>query len=65
MKSNSSSSAQRYIALFLRIALAFSFLSAVADRFGLWGPLGTPNVAWGDLKAYHDYTAQLEVVSLV
>ena len=24
----------------LRVAFAFSFLSAVADRFGLWGQFG-------------------------
>ena len=29
-------------AIFLRFALAAGFLSAVADRFGLWGPPGTP-----------------------
>jgi hypothetical protein len=27
----------RYAAIFLRGALGLSFLSAVADRFGLWG----------------------------
>ncbi len=40
MKDNSS--------LFLRLALGVSFLAAVADRFGLWGSFGQPNVAWGD-----------------
>jgi hypothetical protein len=34
--------------LILRWALAVTILSAVADRFGLWGPSGTTNVAWGD-----------------
>jgi len=30
----------RWLAVWLlRVALAFSFLSAVADRFGLWGGL--------------------------
>jgi hypothetical protein len=29
-------------AVFLRLALAAGFLSGVADRFGLWGPPGTP-----------------------
>ena len=28
----------------LRIALALAFLSAVADRFGLWGKPGEPGV---------------------
>ena len=46
-------------ALFLRIALSASFLSAVADRFGLWGPAGSPNVAWGGFDAYLEYTALL------
>jgi len=32
---------------FLRLALGISFLSAVADRFGLWGVYGQPNVSWG------------------
>ena len=28
------------VSLFARLALGASFLSAVADRFGLWGPYG-------------------------
>jgi hypothetical protein len=36
-----------FSSVFLRLALAGSFLSAVADRFGLWGVYGSPNVAWG------------------
>lgn len=43
----------------LRLALAGSFLSAVADRFGLWGPPGAPNVAWGTFEAFTAYTALL------
>jgi hypothetical protein len=31
--------------LFARFALGASFLSAVADRFGLWGPYGARNVS--------------------
>ena len=45
--------------LFLRIALAIGFLSAVADRFGLWGPPGSPGVAWGDLTRFNAYVAKL------
>lgn len=45
--------------IFLRIALALSFLSAVADRFGLWGPAGSPNVAWGTFDAFIQYTGLL------
>lgn len=47
------------IALWLRAALAASFLSAVADRFGIWGPNGAPGVAWGDFTHFTDYTHQL------
>jgi hypothetical protein len=31
------------VRLFARFALGASFLSAVADRFGLWGPYGAKN----------------------
>src|SRR5262244_2402672 len=36
------------VRLFARFALGASFLSAVADRFGLWGPYGAKNVSWGN-----------------
>ncbi len=36
---------------FLRLALGATFLTAVADRFGLWGPAGTANVAGGTSSA--------------
>lgn len=45
--------------LAVRIALALAFLSAVADRFGHWGPPGAPNVAWGTFDSFLDYTALL------
>jgi uncharacterized membrane protein YphA (DoxX/SURF4 family) len=45
--------------VFLRLALGVSFLSAVADRFGLWGVYGEPNVAWGNYARYVAYTAKL------
>lgn len=45
--------------LFARGALAFGYLSAVADRFGLWGPPGTPGVAWGAWTPFVAYTAKL------
>ena len=41
---------------FLRYALVLGFLSAVADRFGLWGPFGTPNVSWGNFSRFLEYT---------
>lgn len=47
------------ITLYLRIALGIGFLSAVADRFGLWGPPGTPNVAWGNFHNFLTYAAKL------
>src|SRR3954464_6207531 len=43
----------------MRVALAAGFLSAVADRFGLWGPFGTPGVSWGGFARFLDYTATL------
>ncbi|MES2707090.1 MAG: DoxX family protein [Verrucomicrobiota bacterium] len=49
----------RLATLALRISLALSFLSAVADRFGLWGPPGAANVAWGSFGAFLQYTALL------
>ena len=45
--------------VFLRLALGISFLSAVADRFGLWGVYGQPNVGWGNYARFVDYTATL------
>ena len=45
--------------LLVRFALAAGFLSAVADRFGLWGLPGESNVAWGDFSSFLDYTATL------
>jgi len=48
-----------YSAVFLRLALAASFLSAVADRFGLWGRPGEPHVGWGDFTHFTAYTERL------
>jgi uncharacterized membrane protein YphA (DoxX/SURF4 family) len=44
---------------FLRLSIAGGFLSAVADRFGIWGALGTPNVAWGAWAPFVEYAAKL------
>jgi putative oxidoreductase len=49
----------RFAAIGLRVALAAGFLSAVADRFGLWGMPGTPGVAWGDWSHFLTYTGKL------
>lgn len=43
----------------LRAALAAAFLSAVADRFGIWGPNGAPGVGWGDWSHFVAYTGKL------
>lgn len=49
----------KFSSIFLRLALGSSFLSAVADRFGLWGTHGQTNVAWGNYAEFVDYTAKL------
>jgi uncharacterized membrane protein YphA (DoxX/SURF4 family) len=41
--------------LYVRIALGTAFLSAVADRFGLWGKHG----GWGNFANFTKYTAQV------
>ena len=45
------------VQLFGRFALGVTLLSAVADRFGIWGPHGATNVAWGDFTSFTAYTA--------
>ncbi|MGE5109219.1 MAG: DoxX family protein [Acidobacteriaceae bacterium] len=47
------------VTVYLRVALGIDFLSAVADRFGLWGPPGTPSVSWGNFHNFLAYTAKL------
>lgn len=41
--------------LFLRLTIAVTMLSAVADRFGYWGK----NSAWGNWENFEKYTRQL------
>lgn len=41
--------------LFLRLALAFTMLSAVADRFGFWGS----NSSWGNWQNFENYTKKI------
>ncbi len=48
-----------YDSVFLRLALGVTFLAAVSDRFGMWGPPGSPNVAWGNLERFASYAATL------
>ena len=57
--SEPSSRLGRAAARYLRLALATSFLSAVADRFGAWGERGDPGVAWGDFDHFLTYAASL------
>ncbi len=52
-------STPRFALYFVRFALAASFLSAVADRFGLWGAAGTGEVAWGEFQSFLGYTSLL------
>lgn len=46
----------KYIKLFLRLALAGSFLSAVADRFGIWNPEIS---VWGNWENFLAYTQMI------
>jgi uncharacterized membrane protein YphA (DoxX/SURF4 family) len=43
----------------LRYGLGLGFLSAVADRLGLWGAFGQPNVEWGSFSRFLEYTHTL------
>lgn len=45
--------------VYLRLALGLGFLSAVGDRFGLWGASGSPLVAWGNFHNFLVYTAKV------
>ncbi|MPZ19786.1 MAG: DoxX protein [Luteitalea sp.] len=56
---NSLDRVTRHVPTYLRLALGAAFLAAVTDRFGLWGPPGAANVAWGNFQAFLDYTATL------
>ena len=47
------------VPLFARFALGASFLSAVADRFGLWGPYGAKGVSWGNFAHFVEYTGKV------
>ena len=44
----------KLVKLFLRLAIALSFLSAVADRFGIW-PAEVS--VWGNWESFVEYTA--------
>jgi thiosulfate dehydrogenase (quinone) large subunit len=44
-----------YLSVFLRLALAASYLSSVSSRFGLWGE----DVGWGNYANFLEYTAKV------
>src|SRR5580704_18230424 len=46
---------ERVAILYARFALGSAFLSAVADRFGLWGKYG----GWGNFANFTKYTAEV------
>jgi len=48
-----------YSQLFVRVAVATAFLSAVADRLGFWGAPGTANASWGNWANFVAYSNQL------
>jgi putative oxidoreductase len=46
---------ERAARVYARFALGAAFLSAVADRFGIWGKYG----GWGNFANFTQYTAQV------
>lgn len=46
----------KVIKLFLRMAISLSFLSAVADRFGMWGKEVS---VWGNWDSFLQYTEMI------
>jgi len=49
----------RFAILYLRWSLGLTFLSACADRFGIWGPSGSKYAVWGDWAHFVAYSATL------
>jgi putative oxidoreductase len=49
----------RFGIFYARLAIGGAFLSAVADRFGLWGPYGKHNVSWGSFHNFTGYVAKV------
>ena len=58
-KANGSAVFSTFSSVLLRFALGFTLLSAVADRFGLWGAFGKPHVAWETFARFVAYTGKL------
>lgn len=49
----------RWATFYIRWSLGLTFLSACADRFGLWGPPGSRYAVWGDWSHFALYAAKL------
>ncbi len=49
----------RLAVIFARYALALAFLSAVVDRFGVWGQMGQLGVSWGTMENFMVHVAKL------
>ena len=49
----------RWATAAFRVAMGVTFLSPVADRFGLWGPPGAPNVSLGNWDRFPAYSTRL------
>src|SRR6266571_2663591 len=59
MEAKSAARVMQFAEVYARIALGAAFLSAVADRFGLWGPYGKHGVAWGDFAHFIQYAGMV------
>lgn len=44
----------------LRLALAATLLSGIADRFGFWGSPGATNIIWGNFQYFLAYTKKVD-----
>ncbi|SPZ83975.1 Uncharacterised protein [Sphingobacterium multivorum] len=53
-----------YSQLFVRLAVSTAFLSAVADRLGLWGVPGASHVSWGNWANFVAYSNTLNFLCL-
>lgn len=56
---SSSTTKIAFFSFLLRNALGITFLSAVADRFGMWGEPGNALVTWGNWNNFVQYTSEL------
>jgi putative oxidoreductase len=54
-KSSRTVTLERFAIFYARVALGVAFLSAVADRFGLWGKYS----GWGNFANFTKYTAEV------